>query len=182
MAQWKVFNPDHEVTGQVLLDFANAVGGEEIVTYFERHGLTNIDPKAWYSMQTYLDVLSDIANTRRGGMFDFVSIGMKQAENVIVPPEFESLPLLTILQGSNNVLKLNNRGTDFGDIKCEVVSDKHVKLILRVPQPDDLWYGIYYGYVRRFRPKGSEFTVAYDPSALRKDTGGDTTILHITWN
>lgn len=181
MANWHTFSEDHEIPGQILLDLANAVGSEEIMPYYVRHGLTPIDPKAWYPQQKVLDVYNDMDGTKAGTMFDFVAIGMKEAEQAIIPPQMQSLPLLTILQGVGQVFKLNNRGTDPGEITVETVSAKHVKMILRIPQPDDIWYGIFYGYVRRFVPKGTEFTVAYDPDVRRKDQGGDVTIIHITW-
>lgn len=182
MAKWHVFSPDHEIPGQILIDLANAVGADEILPYFEKHGLTNIDPNAWYPEQKCLDVYNDLAETANGTMFDFVSIGMKEAEQARIPPAFLSLPLMTNLQGINQVFKLNNRGTDIGEMRCDVVSEKHVKIIMRIPQPDDLWYGIFYGYVKRFLPTGSHFTVAYDKAVPRRDLGGDITILHISWD
>lgn len=102
-------------------------------------------------------------DSKSGTMFDFVSIGMKEAEQAIVPPQFESLPLLDILQSVGQVFKLNNRGTDPGEVRCETITDKHVKIILRVTTPDNVWYGIFYGFVRRFAPKGTRFTLRYDP-------------------
>jgi len=181
MRHYQAFSPDHEVPGRIMVDFANAIGSNEILPYFEKHGLTNIDPNAWYPHQKFLDVLNEL-NERPGATYNFVSIGMKQAEHAVVPPGFEKLSLLNILMGSNEVFKLNNRGTDIGDMQCEVVTDHHVKIIMRISQPDDLWYGIFYGYVRRFIPKGSHFTVYYDKDVPRRDEGGDLTILHITWD
>lgn len=46
MTQWNVFSSDHEIPGQVLLDLANAAGWDEIMPFYEKHGMTNIDPKA----------------------------------------------------------------------------------------------------------------------------------------
>jgi hypothetical protein len=181
MADWHVFSPDHEFPGQILIDLANAVGSEEIMPYFEKHGLTHIDPKAWYPQQKLCDIYNDMEASKAGTMFDFVSIGMKEAEQAIVPPSFQSLPLLSILQGVGAVFKLNNRGKDTGEIKCEIVTDRHVKMILRVVTPDTLWYGIFYGYVRRFVPKGTHFKVYFDQDVPRRDNGGDVTIIHITW-
>ena len=182
MAHWQVFSPDHEFPGQVMVDLANAVGIEEIMPYFEKHGMTKIDPKAWYPQQTLLDIFNDMDDSKKGAMFDLVSIGIKEAEQAIVPPYFESLPMLSILQGIGEVFKLNNRGTDPGEIKCETVTDKHVKIILRVPTPDDLWYGIFYGFVRRFIPKGTHFRVNFDPDEKRREFGGALTIIHISWD
>ncbi len=182
MPPWRVFSPDHEAPGKVWIDLANAIGSEEIMPYFEKHGMTNIDPNAWYPMQKIVDIYNDMAGKKTGVMFDFVSIGMKEAEQAIVPPHFESLPLLTNLQAIEAVFKLNNRGTDPGEVRCETVTDTHVKMILRVVTPDDLWYGIFYGYVRRFAPKGTHFTVYYDPDVPHRDNGGEKTIIHIKWD
>ncbi len=181
-AHWQAFSPDHEVPGRIFLELKNAVGSDEILPYFEKHGMKTIDPQAWYSEQALLDIYNDMAATNESGtMFDFVSIGMKEAEQAIIPASYSSLPLLQILQGVGDVLKLNNRGTDYGWIQAETVADHHVKMILHVPTPDDIWYGIFYGYVRRFLPKGARFTVYFDPDIPHKDTWGENTIIHITW-
>jgi len=182
MTQWRVFNPDHEFLGQVLIDLANAVGSDEILPYYQKHGLTDISAKAWYPQQKLVDIYNDLECSKSGSMFDLVSIGITEAEQAVVPPIFESLPLLTILQKSMEVLKLNNRGTDPGDIQCEAITDKHVRLTLRVTTPDNLWYGIVYGFVRRFIPKGTHFKVYFDKDIARREFGGDVTIIHVVWD
>ena len=96
-------------------------------------------------------------------------------------PNLNPCPCSRFLQSVESVFKLNNRGTDPGEVRCEVVDDHYVKITLRVVTPDDLWYGIFYGYVRRFARKGQQFTVRYDPDVPRRDNGGSVTILHITW-
>jgi hypothetical protein len=48
-----------------------------------------------------------------------------------------------------------------------------------VPYPDDLMYGMMYGFVRRLAPAGSGHIVAYDETITRKDQGGDYTVIHI---
>jgi len=178
---WHVFSEDHVIPGQLMVDFKNAVNADEIMPYFEKHGLSTIDPAHWYPMQDLLDIYNDMAATKDGTMFDFVDIGMKTAEQAIVPPEFASLPLAVILQGSVQVFPLNNRGSDIGEVSVEMVNDKHAKITMRVPQPDDLWYGVYYGYTKRFSPPGTRFTVFYDKDIPHRDLGGEKTIIHITW-
>jgi hypothetical protein len=181
MTHWHVFSADHEVPGQILIDLANAAGSEEIKPYFEKHGMAQIDPKVWYPQQTLLDIYNDMADTKTDNMFDFVGIGMTEAKLAIVPVQFDTMPLIDILKGVEIVFNLNNRGTDPGNLHCEVVTDKHVKIIMRVTTPDDIWYGIFYGFVRRFIPNGTHFTVSYDPDVTRRDNGGDVTIIHIKW-
>ncbi|MEP7286549.1 MAG: hypothetical protein ABI947_12360 [Chloroflexota bacterium] len=84
MPRWQVFYPDHEFPGQILLDLEKAVGSDKILPYFEKHGVTKIDPKASYPLQTLLDIYNDMDSTRSGTMFDFVSIGLKEAEQAII--------------------------------------------------------------------------------------------------
>jgi hypothetical protein len=182
MANWQVFSPDHEIPGQLFIELANATGSEEILPYFEKHGMSQVDSKLWYPQQRLLDIYNDMASTKSGTMFDFVSIGMKEAEQAILPPHFASLPLMDILNGVEHVFKLNNRGTDTGYVRCEKVSDKHVKMHLRVTTPDNVWYGIFYGYVRRLAPADVMFDVFFDPDLPRRDQGGDETIIHIKWD
>jgi len=180
-AKWHVFSADHEIPGQIMVDFKNAVGAEEIMPYFAKHGIPTIDPAIWYPMQDLLDIYNDMVETKGDTMFDFVAIGMKTAEQAFFPPEFASLPLMVILQGTDQVFHMNNRGTDIGSVDMEVVSPNHVKYTLRLCQPDDLWYGVFYGYVKRFSPPGTPFTLYYDADVQRRDLGGEKTVLHIVW-
>ncbi len=178
MRHFTAFHPDHMMYGQNILAHERAIGSDRIHPLLEKHGLAQIDPQAWYPVQKWLDVLSDMAD-EGGAMFDFVSVGMKMVDNAIFPPELEKLPLLEVLKMVDKVYPMNNKGTDVGYVRCEVVNDKHVKMYVRVPAPDDEWYGIIYGYVRRFAPKGAHFTVHYDRDIPRRDQGGDVTIIHV---
>ena len=172
MPHYKVFHPDHMMHGQNILAHEEAIGSEHIRPFFEKHGLVNIQPEGWYPEQRWLDVLSDLAD-QPDAMFDFVAIGLKIAQNADMPPGFETLPLLEMMKTTNAAYLLHNRGTDVGEITCEVVNAKHVKMILRLPSADDLWYGILYGYVRRFSPKGAQFSLRDDEDVPRRDHGGD---------
>jgi hypothetical protein len=115
-------------------------------------------------------------------MLDFVSVGLKVAENAILPPEVATMSLGEVLQTMDAAYRLNNRGTDVGEIRCEQVADKHYQLLVRVPYPDDMWYGITYGYMRRMAPNGTRFTVAYDEDAPGHHEGGEYTVIHVTWD
>ena len=182
MPQYELFHPDHEYLGQVLIDFEAVVGDGYIHPIFEKHGLAKIDPEGWYPAQIFMDVLNDLENNDASPMMNFVSIGMKQVEMAVMPPEFASLSLIEILSSMDAAYHLNNRGTDIGEIQCEVVEDNHVKMHFRVPQPDDVWYGVCYGYMRRLAPEGTTFSVYYDEDVPRRSDGGDFTVIHITWN
>lgn len=181
MPAYKVFHPDHEVIGQNLIDIANAIDSERFLPLFEEYGFTNIDPIRWYPFQDVLDVLSTIA-TFEGHMFDFVSLGMNSAAAAAIPPEFEQASFVEILYASPDVYRFNHRGTDVGDIVIEKLGKQHIRGTYRTPLPDDLWYGSVYGFVKRFAPKGTHFTVRYDENVTRRDHGGEVTVLHVEWS
>jgi hypothetical protein len=48
------------------------------------------------------------------------------------------------------------------------------------PYPSDFDYGIIYGFVRRFLPKGSDFVVQRKESPCRQK-GDDMCIYDVTW-
>jgi hypothetical protein len=113
-------------------------------------------------------------------MFDLVSIGMKLVDTSVAPPGADQIPFDEALAMLNMVNRLNHRNGDIGEYVIERVEDRHVRVIARVPYPDDLLYGMFYGGTRRFLPPGTHFTVSYD-DAPRRSQGGETTILHIEW-
>jgi hypothetical protein len=176
------FHPDHEFLGRVVLNMRSALGSQ-LVTFekvFEKYGLGDVDPAAWYPAQKWFDVINEIAEMGFP-MMDFVGIGMKTVENAVIPPEARALPITEFLTGATKTYSLHNRGTDIGEQRCEVVSDTHVKMILRMPHPDDFWYGAFYGLMRNLLPVGTRVTVYYDKTQPRRDEGGEETVIHIDW-
>ena len=53
-------------------------------------------------------------------------------------------------------------------------------MILRMPHPDDFWFGAFYGLVRHLIPEQT-FSVYYDEHEPRREQGGAVTIIHIAW-
>ncbi|MFN8531249.1 MAG: hypothetical protein U0670_21820 [Anaerolineae bacterium] len=181
MPRFKVFHPDHEVMGHVVIDMRNAIGSEDIFPIFQKHGLGDVDPKAWYPMQSMLDALREIDESG-GSMFDFVSVGMNAAANLKMPPELASLSMVQIAPMVPAIYRMNVRGTDLGVAACDVVNQNHIKISYSIPYPDDYLYGLVYGVAKRFIPAGKTFTVYYDPTIPRCDEGGETTTIHLKWD
>jgi hypothetical protein len=173
------FHPDHESLGHILHDFNDSVGGEELAEIFAHHGIIDLDWNEWYSATPYFDALNEIVDNG-GAMMKFVSVGMKQVENAIIPPEYAELSIEELLLHLDAAYRMNNRGTDIGEIKVEPVSDNHMKMIFRMPHPDDIWYGVCFGYMKRLT-RTSYFNVEYDDTH-RRDFGADVTVIHIRWD
>jgi len=181
--KYQSFDPKVEVSGYPMLGFIQCLRKEEIAPYLELRGLLNINPEGWYPVQKWLDVLSDLAEERPGqAMFDFVAVGMKLIELTPFPPEWDALPLGQIFAFANqNYASAQHRGGDAGEITTELIRPKHAITKLRTPYPDDFWYGVFYGFCRRYLPPGTHFTVYYDENTPRREQGGEQTLIHITW-
>jgi|GEM_PF-816482 len=176
MANFRLLHPDTEMKGQMMIDFEQAAGSEEFLPILKRHNLDNLNPDEWYSAQRWLDVLQDIASA---GFMNLVSIGMQQVENAEWPDEFYEMSIADVLRETNGIYQGLYRGTDIGEIAVEVINDTHLKVILRIFEPDDLWYGNIYQIVKKFNSTDLAFSIAYDEDALRRDEGGEKTIIHV---
>lgn len=184
MRKLEVFSPDTEVLGESAIPIINCLNAEHFRPYLEKHHLTHIEQGKWYPFQPFLDVLNELSAESEAGnaMFDFVSIGLRIVEDSAFPPDLKSIPLKDLLSGWNTFYRLNFRGTDPGEIQGEVVDDKHVKMIARVPFADDVVYGIFYGVLRHFLPPRTPFEIFYDPQTPRRDEGGSVTVIHLQWS
>jgi hypothetical protein len=179
-SQRQLFSPDHEIIGQNIMFFTDAIEGNNVKPFLEKHKIAHLDPEVWYPAQPLLDAFNEISETN-SSMMDFVSLGMKAIETARFPEGIESVPLVESLGMMAASYALNQRGSNIGTITAEKVSDTHVKLSFVLPWPDDIWYGCVYGYTRRFAPKGTRFKVHYDTDVRRCDEGGKVTIIHVTW-
>lgn len=180
MGKYEPIGPGGEVLGQVMLSMMENMNAERIRPHLERHGLGNLDPEAWYPIETWLDVFNDM-ETESGAYADFVSAGMAIADKAVFPPEFDNMSFIEIMQTWNDAYLMNNRGEGMGEMPCEVINDKHIAMIARTPYPDDYIYGSYYGAARHFLPDGTDFTVYFDEEEPRREEGGERTIVHIEW-
>jgi hypothetical protein len=180
MVKYQAFSEDTEVIGQNVTAFIECSNRDAILPHLEKHGLDKIQPDKWYPLQDFLDVINDMM-AAGGTTGDLVSIGMKMAETAVFPPEFDEMPLTEIMRDWNTAYELNNRGSDIGGFKVEIISDTHVKVTYRIPYPDDYNYGVFFGTAKRFLPEGTDFIVEYDADTPRRDDGGEETVVHIIW-
>jgi hypothetical protein len=181
MTHYHPFHPDHEFLGRVVLNLQTALGSGMVHDIFARHGLGDVDPEAWYPVQLWFDAINEIASSE-AAMIDLVGLGMKSVQNVNISPEARAMPVSDYLQGAAKTYPNVNRGTDIGEARGEVVDEHHVRMILRMPHPDDFWYGAYYSLMKQLLPPGTPFKVYYDKEIPRRELGGKETILHIEWD
>ncbi len=182
MSKFQSFSPDCESIGQGMMMFMSAITVDEFEDILEKHGLKQVELEKWYPQQNWLDVLNDIAASEAGNASQmFISIGMKVIETAKFPAEISNMDIHTLLSIWNNVYQTNHRGTDIGGMEYTKIGDKHIQMKIRIPFPDDLEYGVYWGIARRFLPPGTNFAVTYDENVPRREHGGTHTIIHINW-
>ncbi|MGB1288200.1 MAG: hypothetical protein ACPG7F_16805 [Aggregatilineales bacterium] len=173
--------PEVEVNGQSMLAFINNVQQHDIQPLLEAHNLTEVDADVWYPLQNWLDVLNDL-NKRSNTTFNFVAVGLGIAKYTFLPPEVEKMPFADVMANINGIYQGNHRGGYSGEIQYEKVNDTHIIFtLIDCVYPDDLEYGVAYGFAKRLLPLGKPFEVTYDENVERLDRGGDLTVIHVKW-
>ena len=174
-------DPNLEIGGYSARSLLESETRNHYLNILERHGLSKIDRDAWYPVQNLLGVLNDI-NKRRSAMVDFISIGLAASDNSLLPPEAQYMSFRDFFLAYGSIYPRIYRNGDPGEIQIELVEENHLAItLIDVPFPDDLIYGVLFGFACRFANDGEQFTLDYDDQHLRRDQGGDYTIIHLTW-
>ena len=173
-------DPNIEVIGSSVIAIAKNAQADQIAPFLEKHNLTTIVPDQWYPAQQLLSVMNDLA-AASGTTGNFVAIGLEIAKIAPFPPEPNFTSLESVLMMWNAIYQNDHRGGDIGFIETDKILDTQYRCTLQHIYPDDLMYGVAFGFAHRLLPSGTEFKVWYDHSILRLDLGGDQTIIHIAW-
>jgi hypothetical protein len=180
MIRMKV-DPRIETSGAAMLALVSNLHADQMQHLLIKHELIDITADGWYPAQKWFDIFDELYGNG-GGSADLVAIGMAVVETAKTPPGFEKADLPTMLALWNEHYHLNHRSPiDIGSVTTERVDGKHIKVILTTLYPDDLCYGMTYGYARLALPKGTFFKVWYDKDEPRLDDGGRRTIIHVQW-
>jgi hypothetical protein len=173
-------DPNIKLVGRTVQSLTHNMRADAMRDILAEHGLTEVDPDAWYPLQDVLNVLNDIA-TKKSAMMDFVSIGISAVEFAELSPEMAAMDFATFLKTYAKVFEMRHQGGTPGWIEVEEADEGHITITMNTAYPDDIYYGVWYGYARRFLGEGTPFKVRYDNATRRKGLGGEATIYHITW-
>lgn len=174
-------DPETEVIGQVMLSYIDNLQSAAMRPKLEKYGLLNVQPEKWYPLKPWLDFINEIS-TEPGFSANMVAVGLKVAEYAIMPPEMKNVTLPQILEGWDLHFHTNHRNGEIGHIVTQKVNDKFYKTIHRHIYPDDLNYGLAYGFARVFLPQGTRFDVWYEDNNHRLDNGGgEETVICVRW-
>jgi hypothetical protein len=174
--------PGTQISGATVLSLVENMTAADFAPLISKYGFDAIDPDKWYPLQDYLDFVAD-AVENRGLAFNLVAIGMSIAEVAIMPPELANASFPQMVMGWDDHYQANFRNGDVGRKTTIKVADQHYKIVHdQTVVPDDIEYGVLYGFAQRFLPPDTLFDVWFDEDVPRMDEGGDQTILHVSWD
>ncbi len=172
--------PGTEISGATLLSLVENLVADQIAPHLSKYQLVNIHPEGWYLLQNLLDLLNDLYSSR--SVPSFVAIGMSIADVALMPDSLSQPTFEQMLEGWNNHYQINHRYGNIGRKIAQKIDEKHYTLTLDGGvYPDDLEYGVVYGFAKRFLPAGTRFTVQYDKDVKRLDQGGTKTVIDVQW-
>ncbi len=174
-------DPATEISGQDLMAYPVASNAEAVVQILRKYGFAEIDANKWYPLQPLLDALYEIG-THPDVSSSLVSIGVKIAEYGVEPPDLKNARLALVLEGWEQHLYANVRGGDVGHVITQKITDTSYRIIQQNVFPDDLCYGLAYGFARAHLPLGTNFRVWYEDYDHRIDNSdSDKTVICVSW-
>jgi len=174
-------DPKLEISGQTITAYLDNLQSHSSREVFEAHGIKDIDPKKWYPLQPLLDVLYELG-TQANSTENILAIGLAIATAAPDAEETENVPLSAVLEHWHDHMYASVRNGDAGSIKAEKVSETSYRMVMDTVWPDDLQYGLAYGFARTRLPKGTSFIVRYEDEQHRKDNGeADQTVILVEW-
>ncbi len=169
MKRFVASTPNAEVSGIGALSLISNINAEEILPYLKDQGLQseNIRFEDWMPHQTLMNIYQAIHASQYNVTENFVSIGMRIMEQAPFPPNMKSLDEALYSLGATYQMAHRNH-TEAGWL-TEMVGPNNFLITADNPYPDELCYGLLWGLVRRFAPKGSHFKVHQLPPAIPDD-------------
>jgi hypothetical protein len=168
--------PNGEVLGAAMLALPTCIAADEIMPLLQRHGFADIDPGKWYPQQNILSLYRDILEGRSNVTDNLVSIGIKSVETMQFPPEVDNINAM--LDAMAYSYPMVHRNTQPGEGTTIVrLGEGHCQIVINTPYPDDVFYGYYWGLMKKYTPSTQRYRVALTNE--RPDLPG--TVYDVQW-
>lgn len=174
-------DPNIEINGHTMMAYVDNVRADILQPILTQYVDLPIDVNKWYPLQPLLHVLKTI-NESPSATANLVAIGVKLAEYGLEPDSMNKADLGVVLEHWEEHMYRNIRNGDVGRIITEKVNDQFYKVTQKNIFPDDMCYGLAYGFARSRLPLGTNFKVWYEDFDNRIDRGdADETTICISW-
>jgi hypothetical protein len=169
-------DPGLELTGNAVVALISSINCDNYLPILEEYHFQNIDPNSWYSLDKLLEILIRIGGNR-SGMMDLVSIGMEAGARSNLPNAVLALSPHKFLEVYASVYPQRHRGGDPGWMRIEQGENNSSRIISNTPYPDDLFYGLMYGLLKRVVKPGEHVVMRY---RTRQDHCEPETIMEVS--
>jgi hypothetical protein len=177
MQLFRASSPQDEVAGDSILAFTNAMGAfrSRALQVLQAHGLPDPAAGTWYPLQSYLDALREIYQTRGPAMISVT--GRKLVEGHRFTEAFDGIA--AALSSLDRDYHARHRGADVGSYQVSETGPDEVTVIVRNPYPCEIDRAVVEALATRFRPRGSVVRVEHD-GPCRHD-GASACTLRVRW-
>ena len=182
MAEFKSFDPNVEVNGEVVMSILEGMGSYKSIgiKILAENGIKEPAPGMWFPLQNLMNAFKVISE--KLGENTLYLIGSKIPEVAIFPPGIESMeqgmPLIDM------AYHMNHRNGEIGDYKFEMIDSNNAKMTCHNPYPCEFDRGLCAGFAKKFPPVnvsdlGVSVVLNEDKPSRRK--GGDVSEYLISW-
>ena len=178
---------DMVINGETLRAYVHNVQSDVIMPIFQKHGMDEPVLGEWYPLQPVLDALKELSTTS-GASTNLIAVGVKLAEYGVEPEDIIQAPLPIVLEFwqahmDQNIVHKDTGVGGAGTIVTEKVNDTFYKITHNNLFPDDLCYGLAYGFARSRLPLGTNFKIWYEDYSNRIDNGdAEETVICVQWD
>lgn len=164
-----------QYAGAALQSFVRGLGQSEALVrqILRNHRLERIDPDAWYD----LDVARSIYYTvgEQVGERSLHAVGLQMIDAASFPPAIDDIQ--SVLRSLDHAYRLNCRGPQIGEIRCELEGEGAALVTFATPFPCALTRGILQGCARKFAP---DALIEHGPEGC-VDQGHPECTFQVTW-
>jgi hypothetical protein len=161
--------PNSESLGASIFSLVENMRAEDIQPILKKHGLESITADQWYPLQSILDALKDIVESKQNVLEDMSAIGIRTGETYPFPPEINSIE--AALLAINAGVRATTRGIpeQYGII-IENIGEKHLLIKNNIPFPLETLHGYLWGLASRFKAPDEIFRLEILPEEPGKPT------------
>jgi hypothetical protein len=178
VADQTVAPPGSEMVGQSIADWVDNLEKEITDPVFKKHGLNDIDPEAWYSLEIVVDIYQEILQSDGGGMA-LVAMGKASAGPVQEIFNFESFE--EFLNGADKPFRaaIRNIPDEYG-LTINRIADKHYKITNNSVVPNDMIYGYLWEILKLVRQPGQNYT--FRPVSGYSPGSTERAVFELSWS
>ena len=145
------------VLGVALQAFMAGIGSQNLIPLLEKYGFDGeIDDQSWYNRRDFLAMLQEAVQSNPP--INLISIGLQAVRLVTFSPDIASVE--DALRSYDPTYRATHRNLPEGDgLEFERLNENTYLVIDRTPYPTDCSYGVVFGLVERYAPKGAHVSV-----------------------